>query len=223
MGLITLQSNTLLSDEEAYGCLLQLPWPRTLLPIDLGSLPMLADVAATSHVQVQPVAKLKYPHTQLIAPQSVWVVEFFSCHDLHVCFVRSVFPCILFLVCSLFPIVSQLTRSLVRQPCWNRHLHTPVCPHQWVWLTWFGSHHCLPYNLCQVYVSICSCSGFLPCLLTPLAIKKVLDLIALKEQAPCRTPLHTSFTVSRASVGHSHSPDTKLSGGWSWINPTLWA
>lgn len=129
-----------------------------------------------SHVQVQPVTNLKRrPRgTHTIHSSSFGVsgeVSFLSWS-----------PCLLCQACvsvyfvSSFPIVSQLTRFTIRQSCWNRHSHTAMCPHQWAWLTSFGSHLCLPYYLCQICVPVCAYSGFLICFLSLVTLKKVLDL-----------------------------------------------
>jgi len=53
-----------------------------------------------------------------------------------------------------FPLVSQLTRSPIRQPCWIKNSHILPCTHCLVWLTRFHSHCCLYYHLLVRFVSL---------------------------------------------------------------------
>lgn len=149
-------------------------WPAAgAQPADPKSLSMLGYVAAAFPCTCSTSSKAEHvaqKRTQLITLPLLWAVKLVSCCGLHVCFVKSVSLCILFLVSPLFPLVSQLTRSPIDKHHSNRHSYTPI--HECDW-TKFGSHHCLPY-LHQVCASVHSCSGFLLCLLSLVALKKSL-------------------------------------------------
>lgn len=57
------------------------------------------------------VAKSRLIYLQLFLDNPSIIVKFIPCRCLHVCFVRSVSWCILFLFFPFFPLVSQLSRS----------------------------------------------------------------------------------------------------------------
>lgn len=123
----------MLSDVEVHGCLLQLPWPKALLPMDMGSLPMLGDMAATSHVQVQPVAKLKYPSgTHTVNSSS-------TCVSGRVCFL-SWSPCLLCQVCVSMYFVSGLLS-------FSHSFSTDKVPDQATLLEQTFTHSCVPSSV----------------------------------------------------------------------------
>lgn len=91
-----------------------------------------------------------------------------------------------------FPLISQLARSWLRQPCCNKPPHISTCLDQLVWMSKFASHHCHPFLLVG-FVSFMfrfmtfSFSFF-------VEFKKVLDQIPLKEQTLSgQPPWHFMF------------------------------
>lgn len=124
----------------------------------------------------------------LLAHQAVWrwslflVIVSLFCQVCISAYFVSGFP--------LFPLVSYLTGLLIRLSHWNKHSHTPMCPHQCVWLTRFGSCHCLPYHLSARCVPLhILVYGFL---LSYYLLKNILGQIPLEKQT---LSLHTPIDV----------------------------
>lgn len=98
-------------------------------------------VIAISEVQVD----LARSACVFLRAHQVWLEGLFLLDILY--FYFSEFP-------PFFPLVSQLTRSPIRQPCWIKNSHILPCTHCLVWLTRFHSHCCLYYHLLVRFVSL---------------------------------------------------------------------
>lgn len=85
--------------------------------------------------------------------EGLFLLGFYPHHYIQVC-VLIYFIFIFLNSPFFFSLVSQLTRSPIRQPCWIKNSHILTCTHCLVWLTRFHSHCCLYYHLLVRFVSL---------------------------------------------------------------------